>query len=99
MSPDGPGNGERYLPRSWAEEHLRQHAEEWRDHRRHDVEPMLTQGKLDMERESAQRAALAARIDAIEALLDQLRGAKALIYLLIGSNLLAALAVVLGIVR
>lgn len=99
MAPDGPGNGERYLPRSWAEEHLRQHAEEWRDHRRHDVEPMLTQGKADLEREAAARAALASRIDAIEGLLDQLRGAKALIYLLIGSNLLAALAVVLGIVR
>ncbi len=39
------------------------------------------------------------RVNDIEAVLDKLAGAKALIYTLIGTNVLAAVAVLLGILR
>lgn len=39
------------------------------------------------------------RINSIESVLDQQRGARALVVLLIGSNLLAAVAMVLGLYR
>ncbi|MFN8521077.1 MAG: hypothetical protein U0667_17205 [Chloroflexota bacterium] len=39
------------------------------------------------------------RINAVESVIDQLKGAKALIYFLIGSNLLAVLAVAWGVFK
>lgn len=42
---------------------------------------------------------LAADVDAIKSVIDQLRGAKALIYFLVGSNVLLAVTVVAGLVR
>lgn len=39
------------------------------------------------------------RVDSLESALDQMRGAKTLVYFLIGSNLLAVFAVLIGLVR
>lgn len=55
------------------------------------------------EREAAARetgdARLSARLDIVESVVDQLRGARALIGALIGSNILAAVAIFAGWLR
>lgn len=51
------------------------------------------------ERWSIRHQAIESRVNSIEAVLDQQRGAKALIYFLIGSNLLAVLAVAWGVFK
>lgn len=99
MADDGPVNGDRYLHRPWAEEHQRQHVTEWADHRRHDVDPLLQAVRGEIHAETAERRLLEGRVNGVESSFDQLRGARALIYFLIGSNLLAVLAVLVGIMR
>ena len=39
------------------------------------------------------------RVDTLEGVIDQQRGARALVYFLIGSNLLAVAAVVWGVIK
>lgn len=51
------------------------------------------------ERWSIRHQALEARVNTIEAALDQQRGARALIYALVGSNALLVLSVVVGLLR
>jgi len=64
---DEPTNGLRYLPRSWAEEHQRQHAAEWERHRVQEVAPMVAAIEADHEDN-------AARIDRMEQKWDRLLG-------------------------
>ena len=70
----------------------------WRDLDQHREQETNARHGLD-ERWGIRHQALEARVNSIESVLDQQRGAKALIYFLIGSNLLAVGAFALGLMR
>ena len=61
--------------------------------------PLLQAVRGEIHAETAERRLLEGRVNGVESIFDQLRGARALIYFLIGSNLLAVLAVLVGIMR
>lgn len=70
----------------------------WRDLDAHRETEAHARHQLE-ERMERKHDALGERVNSLESVIDQQRGAKALVYLLIGSNLLAAVAVFVGLLR
>lgn len=101
MAGEEPANGERYVTH-------RRLAEVMDQHRNVEVPAILArvEARIDrragvdrVERLERDVSANRERIDEHEDVIQQLRGAKSLVYFLIGSNLLAVVAVVWGILR
>lgn len=70
----------------------------WRDLDQHREQEANARHALN-ERWDIRHQAIETRVNSIESVLDQQRGAKALIYFLIGSNLLAVVAFIVGWLR
>ena len=70
----------------------------WRDLEAHRAQESMAMSELE-QRLSRRMEPVERRIDSLESVIDQQRGAKALVYFLIGSNLLAIVGFMLSASR